>query len=528
MGTRSPTSQPAVDALAELRRAPRHVMLRAIERLESAANSLDTSSSVPAGWFLSTASGYAMKVAGRVPGEVALTDACAMIEGLCVAADLREADLPEGSRDIRELSEKWSVAQRTINRYRARGLPSRSVRSGKTRKLVFTSDAVAAFEARRPETIERARAFNRMDSEDRARALARVAELQEQGQSPNAAARAAAEEMGRSHETIRQLLAQGSGGTTGWTARERRVALRAHDRFIEPADAAKRLGRDTSATRRTIDAARLERLRNLELHGTGPDEPSLPHAPLGAPGPTQLADLVSEMREASVPDRAAEGQITAYACFLTARAASTVSRERAARLRAEPIDRAETDLLWAARLRVEALRPLLGIVLRGVEARLSAPIESLSVRAATTRLQLALAAAAEAAHRYDPAHGGRLSAAVTVAVDRAAGDVHRPESRPSGARRSFSQATIEDWTRRVSPWQGFLEAPRLLRAGLHEIDTDRRSLLEARFGLGERPRTLAELAERFEVPRPWIARRVREAARDAIAAGRGAADRIVR
>lgn len=528
MRTRSPASQPALDALAELRRAPRHVMLRAIERLEAAANTLDTSSSVPAGWFLSTASGYAMQVAGRVQGEVALTDACAMIEALCVAADLQEADLPEGSRDIRELSEKWSVAQRTIHRYRTKGLPARSIRSGKTRKLVFTPDAVAAFETRRPETIDRARSFNRMDGEDRERALARVAELQEQGHSPNAAARAVAEEMGRSHEAIRQLLARGSGGTTAWTARERRIALRTHDRFVEPADVAKRLGRDAGTTRRAIDAARLERLRNLELLPAGLDAPAMPHAPLGAPGPTLLADLVSEMREASVPDRAAERQITAYACFLTARAASTISHERAAKLRAEPIDRAETDLLWAARLRVEALRPLLGIVLRGVEARLGGPIESLSVRAATTRLQLALAAAAEAAHRYDPGHGGRLSAAVTVAVDRAAGDMHRPESRPAGARRSFSQATIEDWTRRVSPWQGFLEAPRLLRAGMYQIDAGQRSLLEARFGLGERPHTLAELAERFDVPRPWIARRVREAARAAIAAGRGAADRIDR
>lgn len=524
MRTRSPASQPAVDALAELRRAPRHIMLRAIERLEAATGTLDACASVPAGWFLSTASGYAMQVAGRVQGEVALTDACAMIEDLCAAADLRDADLPDGCLDIRELSEQWSVAQRTIHRYRAKGLPARSVRSGKTRKLVFTPGAVAAFEARRPEGIDRARSFTRMDGEDRQRALARVAELREQGHSPNAAARAVADEMGRSHEAIRQLLARGSGATSSWTDRERRVALRAHDRFIEPADVAKRLGRDAGATRRTIDAARLARLRDLELPSASLDEPAMPHAPLGAPGPTLLADLVSEMREASVPDRAAERQITAYACYLAARAALTISHERAAKLRAEPIDRAETDLLWAARLRVEALRPLLGIVLRGVEARLGGPIESLPVRAATTRLQLALAAAAEAAHRYDPSHGGRLSAAVTVAVDRAAGDAHPPETRSAGARRTFSQAPTDDWTRRVSPWQGFLEAPRLLRAGVYQIDADQRSLIEARFGLGERPHTLAELAERFDVPRPWIARRVREAARAAITAGRSTAE----
>jgi hypothetical protein len=246
----------------------------------------------------------------------------------------------------------------------------------------------------------------------------------------------------------------------------------------------------------------------------------MPRLPLGAPGPTVLADLVAEMRDAHMPDRATERTLTAAARFLTARAGRTIAGVHAASIRAEPIDRAETDLLWAARLRVEALRPLLGIVLRGIEARLGEPIESLPARQATTRLQLALAAAAEAAHRYDPARGGRLSAAVTVAVDRATGDGHHAPARSTSARRSFAQSRIDDWTRRVSPWQGFLDAPRTLRAGLHALPDGQRAMLEARYGLGERPHTLAELAERFGVHRPWIARRVREAARSAIAAGR--------
>ena len=195
------------------------------------------------------------------------TDACAMIEGLCVAADLREADLPEGSRGHSAscLRNGASLSARSTATAPGDYRPE-SVRSGKTRKLVFTSDAVAAFEARRPETIERARAFNRMDSEDRARALARVAELQEQGQSPNAAARAAAEEMGRSHETIRQLLAQGSAaqraGPRGSAASPYARTTGSSSRRTQPNG----WGATRCATRRTIDAARLERLRNLELH----------------------------------------------------------------------------------------------------------------------------------------------------------------------------------------------------------------------------------------------------------------------
>lgn len=513
MAARGPTSQPAIDALAELRRAPRKVMLRAVEHLEEAITTLDTSHDVPAGWFLSTASGYGMHVPGRVSGDAALVDTCAIIEALSAAADTKLEELPEGSVGVNELAEAWNVAVRTLHRYRARGLSARSVRSGRTRRLMFTPAAIAAFEARWGDAITGARSFTRLDAQEQERAKARAQELQKEGKTPNAAARVVAEELGRSHEAIRQLLQRESGDSTAWTDRERRIALRAHDRFLEPAAIAGRLGRDTGATRRIIDGQRLARLRDLGLEPVEVEEPPSPKIPLGAPGPTLLSDLVAEMRDPHAPDRTTERQITAYAHFLTARAARTIAELRAARLRAEPVDTAETDLLWAARLRVEALRPMLGIVLRGIEARLGDEIESLPARLATNRLQLALAAAAEAAHRYDPARGGRLSAAVTVAVDRVASDALPPDKATTAARRSFTQSAIDDWTRRVSPWQAFLEAPRSLRAGLHTLPDDQRSLLEARYGLGERPHTLAELAERFGIHRPWVARRVREAAR---------------
>lgn len=513
MAGRGPSSQPAIDALAELRRAPRKVMLRAIERLDDAITSLDTSQDVPAGWFLSTASGYAMHVPGRVPGETALVDACAVIEALSAAADTTPDEVPEDCLGVKELAEHWNIAQRTLHRYRSQGLSARSVRAGRTRRLMFTPTAIAAFEARRGDAIKGAKAFTRLSETERERARSRNAELQAQGKTPNAAASVIAEELGRSHEAIRQLLQRGTNTSTAWTHRERYITLRAHDRFLEPAAIAERLGRDTGATRRIIDGQRLARLRELDLEPMALEEPHMPNPPLGAPGPTLLADLVAEMREPHAPDRATELRITAYARFLTTRAARTIAAVHAAKLRAEPIDDAETDLLWAARLRVEALRPMLGIVLRSVEARLGDEIEALPARLATSRLQLALAAAAEAAHRYDPSRGGRLSAAVTVAVDRVASETPPPGKASTAARRSFTQSHIDDWTRRVSPWQAFLEAPRYLRAGLHTLPEDQRTLLEARYGLGERPHTLAELASRFNIHRPWIARRVREAAR---------------
>lgn len=522
MARRGPTSQPAIDALAELTRAPRHVVLRAIDRLERGIASLEPHQDVPAGWFLTTASGYDSPRRGRVTADVALVDAAEIIAALCKAVDLREGDLPEGSLPASELATRWNISPRTLQRYRAKGLAARSVRSGRTRRLVYSPIVIDSFERRAGATLEEATRFSRLTATERARAAALVAEFRSKGIPTTEATRLAGRELGRSAEAIRQLIAEDHRSGPRWSDRDRRVALRAHDRCIEPAAIADRLGRDTGLTRRIIDVKRLERLRDQDLTSVAMEPPAEPRLPLGAQGPTLLADLIAEMRESSAPDRAQERTLTTYARFLVGRASASVAEAQAAKLRAEPIDAIETDLLWAARLRVEALRPLLGFVLRGLEARLGGEIESLPARLAATRLQLAIAAAAEAAHRYDPARGGRLSAAVTIAVDRAAGETPRDHTRSTGARRSFANARIEDWTRRVSPWQRFLEPLPSLRAGLRTLDEPQRMLLEARFGFGERPHTLAELSDRFGIPRPWIARRVREAARAAMHAGRRA------
>ncbi|GIW74327.1 MAG: hypothetical protein KatS3mg103_0849 [Phycisphaerales bacterium] len=524
MPRRGPSSPAAVDALAQLRRSPRRIVLRAIDRLELAIGRIDPDESVPAGWFLTTASGYPTHAPGRVPGRQAIADAVALVESLSRAIDLRPADLPAGFLTLADLAERWGLSERTVHRYRPLGLACRSVRSGRTRRLVFSPSVVEAFESRLGRRVSAARRFSRMDPAERTRAVRAVRELLDRGTGRTAAIRAVADELGRSPEAIRQAVGAQDGRDDRWPPRARRLALRAHDRFIEPSAIAQRLGREVGATRRMIDAGRLARLASLDLPPWPAAEPRTTvqpsQVPVGAPGARWLADLVAEMRQASAPNPASERAATAWARYLCARARGTLATVRPAALRAQPIDQAETDLLWAARLRVEALRPLLGLILRVVEARLGGPIESLPGRQAAELLLASIDAAARAAQRYDPDRGGRLSAAVSVAVDRSWNASHALAQRPGSARRSFASVPIEDWTRRVSPWQAFLEPPLALRLGLAELPDEQRGLLEARFGLGEQPHTLAQLSDRFGIHLPWVATRVRQAARRAIALGR--------
>jgi len=516
-------------ALRELRPAPRHVVLRVLDRLDEAAPAIDPDASYPDAWLLTTASGYALarETADRSPGEAVRRDAVALADALCRVIGLERADLPEGSVDADTLADRWGVSKRTLLRYRDRGLVARRVVEGPRGTLRFTPRAIAAFERANHAALRRAGGFSRMDAAQRDALLERARELERTGVRGAAAiARRLAADAGRSPEAVRTLLlARGfAPGTPAgpWSERERRVALRAHDRAIEPAAITRRLGRPTASVRRMIDVGRTRRLCAVLPAGAALWEAQLAgrFVPLGAPGPTTLADLIEEMRTASPPDRLTEGHAMADARALVGRAAGLLAG--ATPPPAEALDRAETDLLTASRLRAVAVRPVLAVVLRVLEGRLGGPVESRPAREAAELIERALAASFAAAARFDPARGGRLSAAVSIAADHAIPhDAQRKQAGADRARRSFAGVPVRDWTRRLDPWQAWLEPTRAVRWGLPALDAADRALLEARFGYGERPHTLAALGERFGIARPWVARELRAALRRARRAGVG-------
>ncbi|MEO1008464.1 MAG: hypothetical protein AAFX79_07845 [Planctomycetota bacterium] len=533
MPPREPRTEAGRLVLRELRVAPRKILLRAIERLEIAALGVDPEMLHEASWMLRTATGHDGGADGKTPGEALRADVAPVVEHLCRQAGLAAEDAGEGAADVQSLARRWGMSARSVLRYRDLGLVPRAVRHPRGWRLVFAAPVVVAFESMHADRLARGGRFRRMSDDERVHIRRRAAELADERRTgASRAARTIAAELGRSHEGVRRALLEQSPdagvGTNAWSDRERRFVLRCHDRVAEPAAIADRLGRPSIAVRRMIDAGRLRRLQQLDLSAARVPAAPRPRIPVGAPGPRLLADLVAEMRSAGAADAAIEREATAHAALLVASAADRIAGLSAARIRGEVLDEAEAELLGASRYRAEALRGVLPVVLRGLEGRLDAPIESLPARDAAALLHAGLAAAGAEAARFDPTHGGRLSAAVLLAVDRAVAQERPASARGGGARRTFAGVRIPDWTRNVSPWQAFLEPDARVRVGLVALEASERALLEARFGFGEPPATLRHLAERFGIARPWIGRDVRRATRAAIAAARGRASTIPR
>ena len=166
------------------------------------------------------------------------------------------------------------------------------------------------------------------------------------------------------------------------------------------------------------------------------------------------------------------------------------------------VDRLETDLRWAARLKAEILRPHWRLMLQTIEGRVGRRAEEVRPADLLRVCDIAFAHASHAIDLFDPSKGGRIAGPIGLAVDKAITEwIKRRPSVDASPRRAASLLTfgtnIRDWTLRVAPWQRWLEPdPRARRASESPgFPQETAAFLAARFGwLGSPPMTLDALA----------------------------------
>lgn len=281
---------------------------------------------------------------------------------------------------------------------------------------------------------------------------------------------------------------------------------------IEPGRLARRLSRSPASVHRVIVDERAARLRRLKLSpGEGVKELegvlSRPECGmgLGAPGATDLLELVRSAREMPPPEAPAERtRLAAYHGLVSraAGAAAGLSRHGNA---ARVVDRIETDLRWAARIKAELVRSELALIVRTLESGLGRPLEEVRTAALSRLLLEAIGAAARAVDGFHAGKGGRLAAPVGLGVNRVVAGVAREPDGSRARSRLGPGVRVADWTRRVAAWQvsdghWWLEPPGSVRAGLGVLPARARRVLELRYGWGGPPRTIEEVAAEVGLP----------------------------
>lgn len=560
---------PQLTALeSQLRYAPPEALRRHIDRAEQLAGEIDPGAAYPVDWINYRITGFRAEGAdapsGLVAGHALLADLSALVERLCESAGLGAAEMP-AARDADALGTHWGVSRKTIDRWRKRGLIARRVtgQSGRPR-LMFSPSSVAAFEKRHPDEIRRAASFSRIAPDLQARILRRAERYRRRfGCSTARIAQRLADRFDRSPEAVRQVLkrarAEQETQRTGTarrasgpiTLRHGKISARAMRRGIGPGELSQRWGHSAPSILRAANLARVAALQRhlpLATH-TSPTfvrddaadvilSPASVTTGLGRPGMPTLAEWVAAARAREVPVGVEEFQRTTALCYLRWRAHTGLAAVDRLHPSGPAVDRVQTDLLWASRIKAELVRAQLGLALQTVESLLNMPIHRLRPADAVPLAMILIRAVAESVDQFDPFRaydvGARLAGSVSPAVTRMTARWIR-ESTPPAAAASGPPPTratglyrldtpIPDWTRRLDPWQAMLEPDSRLRGAYERLANEEGNLIADRFGLrGAPPRTIAELAAAAHTTAMRMAAAERRALRIVLAAARLAA-----
>lgn len=542
----------ALDDLAkQLRFAPQETLRRQLERTEKLAEEIDPARNYPEDWVVFRVTGYRPQIdsPAMFVGEALLGDLSALVERLSAGARISEAEVNGGAfLNTQELGKRWRVSTKTLERYRRQGLIARRVLGVKgLARLAFPRWAVERFEERRKGQIEAAGTYSRIEDELREEIVRRAAGYRRRlGWSLNQAAKRLAGQVGRGHETIRQLLKR-HDATSGRpifsepgppSARERRLIDRSHWAAIEPAEIAARLGRSRAAVLRVIADERARRLRGLKL---APTEESSAGAlkstacteGLGTPGPTDFLEFLVEARAVgATPAPVERARVQGYRTLI-GRAATAIAGLPPHSAKSSVLDRIETDLRWATRLKTELVRSQLALVMRTVDAAIERPAEEVRGSVLGRLIEECLESLSAAVDAFDPAKGGRLAAAAGLALSRAAARFAKEHATELGLTPSRFRATsrvgpgvrMRDWTLGVAPWQeregrAWLEPRPEVRAGLEAIGARERGVLVRRFGWGSAPATLQEVARALSMTPMVVARLERRGVQNAVRGAR--------
>jgi RNA polymerase sigma factor (sigma-70 family) len=143
----------------------------------------------------------------KIQGSEAAHDLQLMIEDLSRSADLPAERAGEPVLTVDDLTERFNVSTKTIDRWRKRGLVSRRFKFGNRTRLGFLESSVNRFVENHENEIERGARFSQIDDLERAEIVDRARRLMaERDSQPSDVVRELSEQFGRSPDTIRQTL----------------------------------------------------------------------------------------------------------------------------------------------------------------------------------------------------------------------------------------------------------------------------------------------------------------------------------
>lgn len=508
------------DLADQLRFAPRARTLAQLAAASALASEIAPEQTYPEDWVVFRITGYRPELdsPALIVGAALRGGLSAFVERVSDRAELQESDLPPFLH-IDELTRRWGVSAKTIERARRQGLVAMRYTDGTgVVRLAFTEQAVERYEEANQDRLREAAAFNRIpDAQSRRLAEIGIRAMRRFGWSLNAAAESLAKRSGRGRETMRQLLQRtidpADRASGALAPRERRVIDRAVRRAVEVRVIATRYDRTPAAIRLIANQRRLSRIKRWRL----PDAEAMPEVPAVSSieqfqAPATIGRFLSLAGSTGKPDAAIERTLATAHRALLLRAGYIASTMNRSAPRAGALDRAEADLRLASILRCSLVGSELALVRDTIEGRLGAPIGALAPAHAVLAHDAAIDALIGAVALFDPSRGGRLAASAGLAINKALAPVERvirEQPDPRGGSAETSQTSIDDWTTRSAPWNTWLDLPEGFRLRVSGLEEPAATAIALLHGLDSRaPMTPAEIAESLGISKVAASRSI--------------------
>lgn len=144
--------------------------------------------------------------AEELTAETVARDLRLFIEALSDSLNLGPSDYAEQLLTVAEVSQKFQVSAKTVDRWREKGLPSLKIKVDGRRRVMIRESSLNRYAERHSAEIERGRKFRQMTDNERESIISKARELAAKGLGLTEVSRRLGEEHGRATETVRYTL----------------------------------------------------------------------------------------------------------------------------------------------------------------------------------------------------------------------------------------------------------------------------------------------------------------------------------
>ncbi|MDZ4756444.1 MAG: hypothetical protein SGJ11_18375 [Phycisphaerae bacterium] len=532
---------PAFEELEkQLAFAPPEALRRQMEAAEKLVDEVDDAATYPFEFVQWRVTGFrtsnaAMKSCAAEPLRA---DLVTFVLHISERLDLRADDRPGGALALTDAAVELAITEKTLRRWRTRGLLCHRIAlpDGRNRVAIFRGE-LERFARRNPGLLTDAAQFTRLDDPTSVSSVARIRALVAQGMTPNRAAKAVAKDIGRSHETVRQLLLRSADdqpvpiGTirrAEGVGRDRRFAYRAWRFGVAIERLAERSGAKPDAIRRRIDHARADRLRALRFtwiafptFGRSDAEQTIlaapaastdlapHHEPIEAVG---LLDAIAAEKAPTGRQEAAEEAMLAAYNLLKRRARHLIEHLARAPDRLT-LDRIEIDLLWALRLKRRLVERWLTAAVARTEQAIGGPLVRRPAEEIRTMLERCVSVVDATIETADPSKRQSARRLIALETDLALARLGvAPRAPRASVRHERGSQPLPRLFDRLVSWGDLVDRLAVKRGALGRLTAIESALLARRHGWdGGPPRTLEELAAQERTTVARITRRMIDA-----------------